>query len=333
VNVTAFSVFALDSVCILAGASAEFTFTKSISCIAVGRPRQRIADHQSLAGLSDDFNGTQLDPSWTVLNAPLLQIAVSGGALHLQAIPGQDGVWFQGSTKTLVYKLVTASNFKVTTTARPRKRTDPTTPPTNPLHVGGLMVRNPSSSGGTTENYLFIMVGSNEGAMPGVEVKSTTNGSSVFAEPGWSNPAAADLRICRLGSSFYVFKRVPGTTTWQSGRSNESRPDPAESRPDLPQTLQVGLALNYSGGVNDLNVGFDNIIFSADTPLTFADCISDLPASAPVPASSPAVPFVLGAALLLAGAVTVAARARGHDRALIAVIRPRAIRDAARPLE
>jgi hypothetical protein len=220
-------------------------------------------------------------------------------------------VWFGGSTRTLIYKLVDSTNFKVTTTARPRKRTDLTQAPTHGLHVGGLMVRSPASHGGATENYLFIMAGSNESALPGVEVKSTTNGNSVFSEPVWSNPLAADLRICRLGAAFHVYKRVPGTATWQTGQSDANRTDPTENRPDLPATLQVGLALNYGGVDNDLDVAFDAITFEPAS--TLADCTSDVAVPPPVPATTPVLLAALAAALLVAGAGAVS-RARGRRR-------------------
>jgi hypothetical protein len=231
-------------------------------------------------GYSDDFSGADLDPCWTILNGsdpanPLITTSVSNGALHLQARPTPDGVWFQGSTRSLVYKLITATHFKVTTTVHPRKRTDLTSVPTHALHVGGLMARNPSSQGGTTENYLFVMAGHTEGndgvVHQGVEVKTTTNGASVYDEPDWSSNDA-DLRICRLQSDFYLYKRVPGTTAWVL--SNETRQAAPVSRPDLPDTLQVGMALNFSSG-SDLDVAFDAITLAPDAPATVDDCTRD----------------------------------------------------------
>jgi hypothetical protein len=197
---------------------------------------------------------------------------MTGGALHLQAIQGQAGVWYQGSTKSLVYQLI-SGDFMVTTTARPRKRTDANQAPTNALHVGGLMVRSPSSSGGNTENYLFTMVGSNEFAQPGVEIKSTTNGVSQWSEPVWPEPLGAELRICRLGTSFYLYKRTIGGTTWilADHQGNAAAID----RPDLPSTVQVGMALNFSGPNNDLDVAFDEITLGSPPPASVADCTSN----------------------------------------------------------
>jgi hypothetical protein len=172
-----------------------------------------------------------------------------------------------------VYKLLTGYYFKVTTTARPRKRTNANQAPTNALHVGGLMARDPASHGGNTENYLFIMVGSNEGAQPGVEIKSTLNGQSAWKEPAWSNPLAAELRICRIKADFYLYKRAPGASTWVL--ANQLDQMAPVNRPDLPETVQVGPVLNFSGPGNDLDVAFDDIVLAPVSPASVADCTRD----------------------------------------------------------
>jgi hypothetical protein len=129
-------------------------------------------------------------------------------------------------------------------------------------------------------------------AVPGVEVKSTTNNNSVFEEPAWSNPLAADLRICRVGSSFQLYKRIPGDPTWTLAKIYD--------RPDLPVTLQVGPALNYSGPDDDLDVAFERITFAPIA--SAADCTSDAPAAA-VPAMPTPTLVALALALALAGAI------------------------------
>ncbi|HEV3032488.1 MAG TPA: hypothetical protein VG319_12660, partial [Polyangia bacterium] len=73
---------------------------------------------------SDDFAAATLGPCWKILNGspamPLISVALSNGALHLRATGNQNGVWYNTSTKALVYKEIIAANFKVTTTAHPR---------------------------------------------------------------------------------------------------------------------------------------------------------------------------------------------------------------------
>lgn len=259
------------------------------AALIIASASEGVAVAADLSSLNDEFSGTSLDPSWSVLDPELLSISESAGRLHLQAVPGQDSVWYLNSTKELVWKTVTATNFRVTATVFPRKRTDPTQAPTHALHVGGVMARNPDNSAG--ENYVFIMMGSNESAVPGVETKSTTNNNSVFEEPAWSNPLSADLRICRVGSAFQLYKRIPASPTWTLATTY--------NRPDLPATLQVGPALNYGGADNDLDVAFERITFA---PIfSAADCTSDVPA-VPVPAVPPLALAALGLALALTGA-------------------------------
>jgi len=232
-----------------------------------------------------------LDPCWKVLNGtqanPLITMNVTDGALHLRAMGNQNGVWYQGATKSLVYQLVTASAFKVTTTAHPRKASAADSLPTKDLHVGGLMVRNPSSSGGNTENYVFLMVGHSENnngmVHQGVEFKTTANGCSDWKEPDWGSSADerdADLRICRIGAAFRMYKRVPGAASWTaaeppSGCAGNTLSSGVLMRSDLPETIQVGLALNFNAP-SDLDVAFDFIHYTAlPAGATAADCTSD----------------------------------------------------------
>jgi hypothetical protein len=255
-----------------------------------------ITDDGATAGCestpSDDFSSAALGPCWKLLNGtagnPLITTTVAAGALHLRANGNQNGVWYRTSTKSLVYKELTAANFKVTTTAHPRKATAPTMLPTKDLHVGGVMVRDPASNGGTTESYLFLMVGhseNNDGTIhQGVEFKTTVKGCSDYNEPDWGPSAAgpdADLRICRIGAAFRLYKRVPGDATWTAAMPpamacpGNDISGAVLTRADLPQTLQVGLALNFSAP-SDLDVAFDEFSFVAlPADATAGDCTSD----------------------------------------------------------
>lgn len=229
-------------------------------------------------GYDDPFTGGSLDDCWQFLGGPgaptqLIDISVPEGSVVLTARNGEDGVWYQGSTKSMVFKLVTGTNWKITATVAPRRRTDAGVPPVNPLHVGGLMVRDPASAGGNTENYIFTMAGSSEFSTPTVEIKSTDDGVSTFAEPDWPNPAAAQLRMCRIGDAFYLYKRVPQQGQWQLSDANNA-PAPV-MRPDLPETLQLGIALNFSGPQNDLAVAFTDLSLADDAPASEADCTVD----------------------------------------------------------
>src|SRR6185436_14777699 len=91
----------------------------------------------------------------------------------------------------------------------------------------------------------------------------------------------AELRICRLQKTFRLYKRVPGDAAWTPAAppgascAGNVVQDNVLSRADLPTTVQVGLALNFSSP-SDLDVAIDAITLvplAADA--TPADCESD----------------------------------------------------------
>lgn len=118
-------------VCLLAACSdsGSSTVDGAMTSDSPANDGAMMVDADPSCALGDDFAGSTLDPCWSVLNGganPIVQIAQTGGALHLQAISGVDRRWYNGGTGALVYQTVMAWNFKVTTTVRPRKRTDAT---------------------------------------------------------------------------------------------------------------------------------------------------------------------------------------------------------------
>jgi len=208
-----------------------------------------------LAALSDTFDGATLDASWSVFNDAALDATVSGGALHLELTSA--ALWFQASQGTLVHKSITG-DFRVTATVHARKTSAPAEPPDATIHLGGLMARDPASDAGM-ENYVFIVVGFDENDVS-VETKSTTNDTSDYIGPTWPS-TEAELRLCRVGSSFHLYKRPVGGATWQEAIVYD--------RPDLPATLQVGPNA-YSLTTPDLTVDVDEVTFARVS--TVADC-------------------------------------------------------------
>jgi hypothetical protein len=208
-----------------------------------------------LAALSDTFDGATLDPAWTVFNDAALDATVEGGSLHLELTAA--ALWFQASQGTLVHKSVTG-DFRVTATVHARKTSAPAEPPDATIHLGGLMARDPASESGM-ENYVFIVVGFDENDVS-VETKSTTNDVSDYVGPTWPQ-TEAELRLCRVGSSFRLYKRPVGGTTWEEAMVYD--------RPDMPATLQVGPNA-YSLTMPDLTVDVDEVTFARVS--TVADC-------------------------------------------------------------
>ena len=183
------------------------------------------------APTTDTFDGTSLDSSWTVFRPDLADITVADGSLSIA--PHSGALWYQASQADLVYKPVTG-NFKATTTVHARKASNRTQTPSQFADVGGIMARNPS---GSSENYILGVVGYAEMNQLAVEHKSTTNGKSVYGEVAFTPDA--EFRMCRVGSTFTIYYRHPGDTTWGPAFA------PFE-RPDLPATVQVG-AIAYTG--------------------------------------------------------------------------------------
>ncbi len=211
-----------------------------------------------LASLSDTFDAAALDPSWTIFNEAAVDASVGASALSLTLT--QPALWFQASQGVLVHKTITG-DFRVTANVRARKTSAPADPPTNSIHLGGLMARDPASDAGQ-ENYVFIVVGFDENDVS-VETKSTTNDVSDYIGPTWPS-TDAELRLCRVGAAFHLYKRAIGGTAWEEAMVYD--------RPDLGAALQVGPNI-YSLAAPDLTVSFDEVTFAR--VFSVADCTAD----------------------------------------------------------
>src|ERR1700687_1484844 len=214
-------------------------------------------DGGSIAALSDTFDATALDPSWTVLHPEAVAIAVANSALTLR-LTG-PAFWFNASEGLLLSKPVTG-NFKITATVHARRASAPTMPPDPPVHLGGLMARNPTAG---SENYVFIVLGHDPSSVA-IETKNTTNSSSQYSGVAWPS-GDAQLRLCRVDASFQLLKRTSGAPTWALAATF--------ARPDLPATLQVGPNIYSSASTPDVQVSFDEAIFASVGAA--ADCSTD----------------------------------------------------------
>jgi hypothetical protein len=213
-----------------------------------------------LDAFSDPFDGSELDGSWTVFNDAALDATVEDGSLRLTMT--EPALWFHAGQGTLLHKSVTG-DFKVTATVHATKTSAPAEAPDATIHLGGLMARNPAGDEADgVENYVFIVVGYDENDLS-VETKSTVDDSSEYVGPTWPS-AEAELRLCRVGSTFSLYKRAIGDAAWTEAMSYE--------RPDLPETLQVGPNA-YTLGAPDLTVVVDEVVF-AEAP-DAAACDSD----------------------------------------------------------
>ena len=116
------------------------------------------------------------------------------------------------------------------------------------------MARNKNS---ISENYVFNVVGTRFD-IPSIETKSTTNNSSGTIEHFGINATRAELRMTRAGDEFNMYSRPLGSNTWIH-RSTFNRPD-------LPDTLQVGIiAYAFLSYPEELAVRVDYIRFEPST--------------------------------------------------------------------
>lgn len=182
---------------------------------------------------------------WSVFNPGAVDVAVEDGTLVLTL--KRRALWFNAERGVLVYQPVTG-NFRVTADVRAMKRSDPARPPggDRSVQLGGLMAR---SGAAGPENYVFIVVG-DDGNGLSVETKSTTNSVSEYEGPGWGS-SQAELRVCRVGEIFNLYKRHAGAgEDWMLAATYQ--------RSDLPQTLQVGANI-YTDNVPDLVVRYEGL--------------------------------------------------------------------------
>lgn len=193
---------------------------------------------------------------WTVFKPGLVNIQTDGDALVLTL--KAQALWFMNERGVFVYKPI-AGNFRFTANVHTSKQSDPSQPPggDGSVQLGGLMVR---SGEGGRENYVFIVAG-DDGNGTSIETKNTVDAVSEYDGPAWDS-ADVELRICRLGATFHLYKRHLGVEeNWIPAASFD--------RPDLPETVQVGVNI-YSNSEPDLQIRYEDI--SIDAITSAADC-------------------------------------------------------------
>jgi hypothetical protein len=182
---------------------------------------------------------------WSVFNASAVDIAVDGEAYILTL--NRRALWFMDQRGVLIHQLV-RGDFKITADVYTSKQSDPSQPPggDGSVQLSGLMARNGK---GGLENYVFIVVG-DDGNGLSVETKNTMDSLSRYDGPSWGS-VSAELRICRFGSTFNLYKRVVDSNdSWELADSFD--------RPDLPEELQVGVNI-YTDSTPDLQARIENL--------------------------------------------------------------------------
>jgi hypothetical protein len=200
--------------------------------------------------LDDDFSGSSLDPSWSVLHPDRVTISVSGGALHLTpTATGGGNVWYQAGEGPLVYKEVTG-DFDVATTITVRDPGNTSNPPPPEYRLAGILARDASAAPVNTV-HVALGAGSNvQGTC--YEYKSTDDSNSTWlATPTAS--ASAQLRLRRSGTTVEMYWRATSGDTWTMIYS--------VARADLPAALQVGPMIYSVDSPALIEALFDDIVF------------------------------------------------------------------------
>ncbi|MEM7160587.1 MAG: hypothetical protein AAF799_47560 [Myxococcota bacterium] len=188
------------------------------------------------------------------------------GALTI--VPTRDG-WFGDFDGPLLFKLV-SGDFIVETDVQAGNTGDPEAAPTHLFNSAGLLVRDPEHQPGL-ENWIMHNLGY-QAEFVGSEGKTTVDSQSMLTLV--EGPNRGRLRMCRIGERFILTRRLAGESSFT--QTHEF------SRPDLPDTLQVGLVANgwNSDGLEpdpsitpDLRASFGYIRLWPGA--TEADCLAD----------------------------------------------------------
>lgn len=171
--------------------------------------------------------------------------------------------WYRDGMGPMIYKRITG-DFIASAYVVARSRRDPSRPPSQAFNSGGLIARDPASRPGR-QNWVVINVGRQQEGL-GTEVKTTVNSESqLFCDDG---PCYGEVRMARLGSQFHLLRKLVGEADWRLLRVFD--------RPDLPETLQVGLMCNGWTDQPDALIEVDWVRFAR--PNGPNDVTRDLPA-------------------------------------------------------
>ena len=196
-----------------------------------------------LTPLSDEFNDASTLPQWKRIyvvegwNANQLQVQDINTTRpgHMIMIPFTS-TWYNDYRGELTFKEVTG-DFVATADVEVTNRFGNGAPGSQ-FSLGGIMVRAPRQITPATwrpggEDYVFLSIGAaNQIGRFQFEVKTTLNSNSILDITS-ADDGHATIQWARLGANFIALRKVAGV--WSVHRRY--------SRPDMPQTLQVGMTV------------------------------------------------------------------------------------------
>ena len=182
---------------------------------------------------------------WQLINPQAVQVSVEDGALVMDLL--RSALWYNDRKGVLFYRDV-SGDFCASATVRTAKASDPSAPPgqDGTVQLAGLMARTADPA----ENYVFIVSGS-IGTSTGLETKTTESSQSIYIQRGQPTGGDAELRLCRIGSTFYLW--------WRHVDTNEDWTHMSTlDRKDMPPTLEVGANI-YTDGKPDIVARFEHL--------------------------------------------------------------------------
>ncbi len=238
--------------------------------------RESRAAQDDISSLSDEFENPATLRNWSRVFETermgadqLSQFDINRTRSGWMTMVPHASSWYQDYRGVLVYKEV-SGDFVITTRVNAMNRAQ-NGPPRSSYSLAGIMIRTPREVTPQTwrpggENYIFLSLGA--ATRPGqfaFEVKTTINSRSNLQVTPTSTSTAL-IQVIRIGQDFALLKKE-GSQPWTVHQRY--------SRPDMPETLQVGLTVytDYStvsrmqppqhntqvirGGNPDLHASFD----------------------------------------------------------------------------
>ncbi len=232
--------------------------TQGVVVAAAGPPYPKTnavaASFLPLGHYDDDFEGVALGADWSVLHPELATVTVSGGALEIvPTAGGLQNIWFHGAEGPLVWRLV-SGDFEVTARLTVDDPQNPGAPPPLSYRLAGILLQDPASTA-ADHDFCHVALGAGDGATPlAAEDKTTLDSNSDFLlhpVPGLTG----ELRLVRSNDVVSMSHRVDDTQPWTPLRQH--------ARPDLPQTLRVGLMAYSASSPPRVRARFDWIRFAS----------------------------------------------------------------------
>lgn len=221
-----------------------------------------LSGYHAQAQYSDDFEDVATIGNWEIFqsgnpvyyeNLMLNDSLIEGGVLtgtsgRLVMICGAT-YWYAEVTGPYVYQM-TWGDFTATSSVRSLNRDNVELPPEREYNSTGLIVRNPNVTGG--QNYVMTNLGYQSNANQiGSESKTTINSmSTLFLDPDMHE---GEVRIQRTGTMIRTYKRTAGDLDFVLLDEFD--------RPDIPDTVQIGMVLNGYTNNPDIRGEFEYIHF------------------------------------------------------------------------